>query len=96
MPFSSSHLPPLPTPPPVPQPGATQPPAPPTPVPPAALLAALLTDGLVQPDTTKVDFFLSADRLVVNGQPQSAALLAKYRQGLGLAGSAAVITLRIG
>jgi hypothetical protein len=88
-------LPPVPTPPPVPLPPATshapQSPASPQPVPPAALLALLLADGIVGADVTQVDFCLSQHEFTVNGQPQSAALLAKYRQRLGLAGGAATV-----
>jgi hypothetical protein len=95
----SNPLPPVPTPPSVPLPPATshapQPPAPPQPVQPAALLALLLADGLVSADTPKVDFFLSDHELIVNGQPQSLALLATYRQRLGLAsGTTTAICLK--
>lgn len=101
MAFPPNSLPPVPMPPPVPlPPGAShapQSPTPPQPVPPAALLALLLADGIVEADVSQVDFCLSDHELLVNGQPQSAALLAKYRQRLGLAsGSSTVICLKAG
>jgi hypothetical protein len=101
MAFPPDSLPTIPTPPPVPLPPsashAPQPPTPPQPVPPAALLALLLADGIVEAATAQVDFCLSDHELIVNGQPQSAALLAKYRQRLGLAGgTCTVISLKAG
>ena len=70
----------------LPQPGQT-----------AALLALLLADGIVHADTASVDFVLSDHELIVNGEPQSATLRAKYHQHLGQAGgSVTTICLKAG
>lgn len=87
--------------PPVPPPLAAAPrlaaPAPPQPGHSAALLAQLLLDGLVAPETTAVEVRLSDHEFVVNGQQQSVAQRARYCQFLGLAGGSAIaICLRAG
>lgn len=66
--------------------GAPAAPAPPQQPPsPEAVLSLLIRDGIVAPQAQHFSFYLASNEMLVNGQPQSAELLARYRQRFGLA-----------
>lgn len=86
------HTPPIPTPPPTT--GVTT--QPPTPANPAKVLAMLVADGILSPNSRKFEFRLSDQQLVVNKQPQPATLLVKYQRYFNWpAGSANTLVVKV-